>query len=133
MSRRGIARVAPALLVAALLTAPARADAPAVARVDVGVVDAIARGPSLAERLEEIRRRIQEATVYPPIARRLGLTGVAFVRFEIAADGHATDLETARSSGHAVLDEAAHESVVQAGRLPRVHGRLEVPIRFALD
>jgi protein TonB len=108
-------------------------DTPRHAAVEVGVVDAIPRGPSVAERLEEIRRRIQAATVYPPIARRLGLTGVARVRFEIGRDGLATKIEASQSSGHWALDRAAERSVRSAGQLPWVYGRLEVPVRFELD
>jgi hypothetical protein len=32
-----------------------------------------------------------------------------------------------------VLDRAAERCAVDAGRLPRVLGRLEVPIRFSLE
>ena len=95
-------------------------------------VDALPRGPSVEERLEEIRRRLQAALVYPPIARSEGLTGVAWVRFEIDTAGAAHDIQLARSSGHPILDRAAERTVDRAGRLPWVDGRIEVPIRFAL-
>ncbi|RIK96578.1 MAG: hypothetical protein DCC71_22320 [Proteobacteria bacterium] len=96
-------------------------------------VDALPRGPSVEERLEEIRRRLQSALVYPPIARRLGLEGVAWVQFSIDHAGAAHDVDVARSSGHPMLDKAARTTVGRAGRLPWVYGRIEVPIRFALQ
>jgi protein TonB len=97
------------------------------------MVDALPSGPSVDERLDEIRRRLQQAVEYPPIARRLGLTGVAWVRFSIDRAGAARDVDLARSSGHAILDRAARRTVHRAGRLPWVYGRIEVPIRFALE
>jgi TonB family protein len=95
-------------------------------------VDVLPHGPTVDERLEEIRRRLQAALYYPPIARQLGLEGVAWVRFEIDHEGTAHDVSVARSSGHAVLDRAARATVDRAGRLPWVYGRIEVPIRFSL-
>jgi TonB family protein len=95
-------------------------------------VDALPHGPTVDERLEEIRRRLQAALYYPPIARQLGLEGVAWVRFEIDREGTAHDVAVARSSGQPVLDRAARATVDRAGRLPWVYGRIEVPIRFSL-
>ena len=94
--------------------------------------DALPPGPSLAERLAEIRRRVQEAVVYPPEASSRGITGVTRIRFEIAANGHASGVRTVETSGSALLDGAAEQGAVDAGTLPRVYGRVEVPIRFQL-
>jgi TonB family protein len=97
------------------------------------VVDALPQGPTVDERLEEIRRRLQAALRYPPIARQRGLEGVAWLRFEIDRDGSARDVALARSSGHPVLDDAARRAADEAEHLPWVYGRIEVPIRFALE
>ena len=94
--------------------------------------DALPPGPSLAERLEEIRNRVQEAVVYPPKARSRGITGVTRIRFEIAEDGHAEKIRTVATSGSILLDDAAEQGAADAGELPRVYGRVEVPIRFEL-
>jgi TonB family protein len=115
-----------------LLSAAAPAVAQPAAPERAHFVDALPRGPTVEERLEEIRRRLQAALVYPPIARREGLTGVAWVQFEIDPAGTAHDVQLARSSGHPILDRAAQRTVDRAGRLPWVDGRIEVPIRFAL-
>lgn len=94
--------------------------------------DALPPGPTLAERLEEIRRRVQEAVVYPPRARSRGITGVTRIRFEIAANGQAAKIRTVETSGSKLLDAAAERGATDAGQLPRVYGRVEVPIRFEL-
>lgn len=114
----------------ALQGAPARAEVEVVA---VEAVDAVPRGPSLEERLAEIRRRIQRALVYPPSARQRGLVGVSELEFVIGVDGHADQVELVASSGHRILDRAARRSLIAAGELPRVYGRLRVPVRFDLE
>jgi len=107
---------------------------PPALQVRLAQVDAAPSGPSVAERLTEIRRRIQRAVEYPPRARRRGLEGVATVGFEIdRADGRAQGIQVVDSSGHASLDRAAERSVVRAGSLPWVYGRLRVPVRFDLE
>jgi TonB family protein len=94
--------------------------------------DALPPGPSLAERLEEIRNRVQDAVVYPPEARSRGITGVTRIRFQIATNGHAEKIRTVATSGSTLLDAAAERGAADAGELPRVYGRVEVPIRFEL-
>jgi protein TonB len=123
-----------ALAAGALLggTTPAGAEGAAGVGAEVGFVDAIPRGPSVAERLELIRRRLQAALVYPPHARSRGIEGVTTIEFEIDPAGRAAEVRTTGSSGSELLDRAAERCAVDAGPLPRVLGRLEVPIRFAL-
>ena len=132
--RRTLALAALAALAAA--AAPrALADEACGSRVSVAAVqllDALPGAPSVEERLAEIRRRIQAALVYPTAARRRGLEGVARVQFQIGVEGRADAISVVRSSGHPLLDRAARESVVAAGVLPRVYGRLQVPVQFAL-
>lgn len=96
-------------------------------------VDAVARGPSVDMRLEEIRRRIQRNLVYPPIARSQDVTGSAVVEFAVGTHGRAQDVRLVRSSGAAILDAAATRAVATAEGLPWLYGRLSVPIRFQLN
>jgi protein TonB len=96
-------------------------------------VDALPVAPSPQERLEEIRRRVQAAVVYPPRARELGLEGTARIQFEIGADGLAREVATVSSSGHALLDRAAERGAVDAGVLPPLYGRIRIPVRFVLE
>ena len=70
------------------------------------------------------------------LARRKGkrgYEGVSRIQFVIGPDGRAAEIRTVESSGHAVLDRAAEQSAVDAGELPRVLGRLDVPVRFSLE
>jgi protein TonB len=124
-----------ALLAALLLQgSPAPAQEVAVAETpSVRFVDGAPRGPTVMERLAEIRRRIAASTVYPPLARLRGVEGEAVVRFDIEADGTPTRIRVHRSSGKPSLDRAASAAVRDAAPLPWVYGRLEVPVRFALD
>ena len=75
---------------------------------------------------------------YPAIARQNGWQGKTILRVEIRSDGHVGSVEVLRSSGYAVLDDAAVEAVqagefmpAQVGGKP-VSASVEVPIRFQL-
>jgi len=120
-----------ALLLA--LTAPAAADPTVSSGPPHAREDAMPGGIPYDVRVAEIRRRIQEALVYPPLARRRQVEGESTVAFEVAASGSAADVEVVRSSGSALLDRAAERAVRDAAPLPPVMGRLRVPVRFALD
>ncbi len=124
-------------LVCALLLAAGATGMPAGAGpgegFDPGFQDGLPAGPSLTARIDEIRRRVQGAVVYPARARARGWSGVAHIRFAIGVDGHAEQVETVRSSGFRLLDRAAEQGARDAGRLPHVYGKLEVPVRFALE
>ena len=116
------------------VSAPVAADQLAAAETEEPrFVDAVPPRPGVAERLGEIRRRIQDALVYPPLARRQGVEGVALVRFEIDHDGAAREVRLFRTSGRPSLDRAATRAVTTATPLPWVYGRLEVPVRFELE
>jgi protein TonB len=95
--------------------------------------DAAPRGPSFAERVDAIRARVQAALVYPPLARRRRVEGTSLVAFEVGADGLARGVAIAASSGSEQLDRAAARAVHDAGKLPYVYGRLEIPVRFRLE
>ena len=75
------------LLLAAAAAASEQRLANATA-AEVRFVDAAPPGPSVAVRLAEIRRRIQSAVIYPPLARHRRLQGETLVRFEIEPDGN---------------------------------------------
>jgi TonB family protein len=120
---------------AALLlgVASAAADPDVAAAPPRAHEDAMPGGVPFEERLAEIRRRIQEALVYPPLARRRSLEGESEVAFEIAPGGAPSAIELVRSSGSTLLDAAAERAVRAAAPLPPVLGRLRVPVRFELD
>jgi protein TonB len=127
------ARAVAAALLILFAAGPAFAEGSAAAQeAHAPAVDLAPTGPSVDTRLAEIRRRIQAALVYPPIARWQDLQGDALVRFEIGAEGRAQDVRVVRSSGEPLLDAAAVRAVLAAGVLPRVYGPLEVPVSFEL-
>jgi protein TonB len=105
----------------------------AVDHVGARFVDAMPQGPSVAARLAQIRRRIQAALVYPPLARMQRVEGEVLVRFAIEHDGTPRDVAVHRSSGKPSLDRAAVLAVAAAVPLPWVYGKLEVPVRFELS
>jgi TonB family protein len=129
------------VLMALALAAPganeAGAGSPTLAKAKAGrpafVEDAVPPYPSLSERLGEIRRRVQNALEYPPIARLRDKTGETVVRFEIGPDGLARHVRVVHSSGLAPLDSAAARAVAAAGVLPRIYGPLEIPVHFELE
>ena len=118
-------------ILAALSPPVSAAEGIAVARVRL--VDALPPSRPVDDRLAEIRRRIEEALVYPELARSRGETGDVTVRFTIGAEGGALGVEITRSSGRWLLDRAAEHGVEDAAPLPYVWGRLEVPVRFDLE
>lgn len=95
--------------------------------------DRIPTGPSVEERLAEIRHRVQEAVIYPSFARQRNLSGEVLLEFRIAQDGTPEALAVRRSSGSALLDRAAERAVREAGPLPRLYGLVAVPVRFELE
>ena len=95
-------------------------------------LDLAPRERSVAERIEEVRRRVQAAASYPPIARKRGVQGEALVSFEIASNGRAHSVVTLQSSGSGLLDRAALAAVERAAPLPWIYGRVAVPVRFTL-
>lgn len=126
-------RALAALLVVGCCLAAAAEEVAVGTAETVRFVDAVPSGPSVAERLVEIRRRIGAVLVYPPLARRHRVEGEALVRFEIGHDGVARTVQLHRSSGKPSLDRAATRAVQDAAPLPWVYGRLEVPVRFELE
>ncbi len=71
---------------------------------------------------------------YPEAARRRGVEGTVSIRLHVAPDGRVIRAEVARSSGSALLDEAAREALSTWGGPPARDGRpLESAIRFALQ
>jgi periplasmic protein TonB len=90
-------------------------------------------GSGLADLLGAIRRRIEQAKVYPDTARREGMQGTVEVRFRIAGDGSVETVEVVRSSGHRLLDEESAQTVRRAGPFPVLAGWIRIPLSYRLD
>jgi protein TonB len=86
-----------------------------------------------------LRQRIHEALRYPPAARRRGLSGAVTLELTILPSGVIRDVSVVESSSHAVLDEAALDTVraLRAQPFPRNVPprtlRVRLPVVFQLQ
>jgi TonB family protein len=93
----------------------------------------LSNGAGATDLLRAIRRRIEQAKIYPDTARRQGVQGVVEVRFRIGLDGGVTALEVVRSSGHALLDQESADTVRRAAPYPVIPGWIRIPLAYHLD
>lgn len=85
----------------------------------------------------EILSRLRRSLGFPAQARRQRITGEVQVAFTIASNGAVSGVRVVRSSGHAILDEAALQAVHRAApfpHIPKAAGRsnwdFTVPLAF---
>jgi protein TonB len=71
-------------------------------------------GPYLAA----LRRRVQESLEYPAAARRRGLSGTVHLEIALDVTGRVSEVVLARSSSHALLDDAALAAARAISRIP---------------
>jgi len=94
--------------------------------------------PEYGPYLRQFRQRVQESLIYPLAARRQGLAGTVELHVWLEATGRVRDVQVARSSAHAVLDEAALETVRRLGpvsfpeSLPRRPLLIRIPLVYEL-
>jgi protein TonB len=69
---------------------------------------------------------------YPPEAVARGLEGETILMLRIGADGALIDAQIARSSGHAILDEAALRAIRATPRFGAGAREMLFPVTFAL-
>lgn len=85
-----------------------------------------------------IRRRIGEHLLYPAAAKRRELSGTVLLEIVLNSDGKVGRVTLLRSSSHALLDEAAIESVKRAApfsflqALPARQVVVRLPVIFEL-
>jgi periplasmic protein TonB len=89
----------------------------------------------LREQFAYIRERVMERLIYPPLARRQGLTGQVRVEFTICADGSVEGLKIAVSSGRSLLDQQAVRAVQAAAPFPSppAPARITLPVFFTVE
>lgn len=82
---------------------------------------------------------VRQFFYYPPAALGSRTFGVVYVHFVVHRDGHLSALDIGKSSGAAVLDQAAHSIVQAAVPLPAIPDRMHVesvdaqlPINFGV-
>jgi len=79
-----------------------------------------------------IMRKIEAAKRYPKVARKMGIEGIAVVRFKLKPAGQVETVEIIESSGSEILDKASLETVLDAAPLPYKEGWLKVGIVFKI-
>jgi len=81
-----------------------------------------------------IRDMIMKRIIYPERAREMGWQGKVKVSFVISSDGFVKDVRILESSGVAILDRNAVETVKKASPFPRppVAAQLIIPISYRL-
>lgn len=85
------------------------------------------RADAWAGYVEQFRERVEVAgnRHYPAAARAAHLQGRVRLLVALAPDGRVLRIQRLQSSGHAVLDRAAEDSVYQAQPFPRFPARLQ--------
>ncbi|MFZ5453853.1 MAG: energy transducer TonB [Thermodesulfobacteriota bacterium] len=97
-------------------------------------------GSALQGYLHKVRSLLEKHKIYPPMARRKHQEGVVVLQFTISADGMVAALGVTNSSGYAVLDRAAQDTVSRIGKFPPIPAELQksslkikVPLSFRLE
>jgi protein TonB len=98
------------------------------------------RGRADTSRYEaKLAAHLRRFRTFPEDARKRGITGTAMVRFTVNASGAVSGARLSRSSGEAVLDQAAVAMVNRASPFPPIPGdvglkslTVNVPVRFDL-
>lgn len=67
-----------------------------------------------------IRRRIEEEKQYPHWAQKNGITGSAYLSFDLLGDGSCRNIRIVQSSGSEILDEEAVNSIRRAAPFPPI-------------
>jgi protein TonB len=89
--------------------------------------------PRLAgAQLRRAQAAVSRHLYYPPEAVAKGLEGEVILLLTLSTSGQLTGVEIARSSGHALLDQAALDAARRIGGLPGSKRQLLFPIRFRL-
>lgn len=127
---------------------PPVASAPATANAAATVEPALQPTTSTtdAERDEPLVEARHDVTSfnnpkppYPLAARRRGLQGRVLIAAHVRTDGSCTEVRVRQSSGHALLDDSARDTVQRWRFLPARRGTtpvdawVEVPITFKFD
>jgi protein TonB len=140
------ARLVPAPLLPPAPT-PAEAPTPRAATSPIGTISQKAKpapvsrpppdartAPTPTAKIDSLARQLARQLFYPPQAVAQGLEGTALVTVFFDPDGSVIAVRLERSSGHAILDDAALAAVRSLRTLPQaVATETLVPVRFRLD
>lgn len=94
----------------------------------------------MAEIHAQIRTRLAEYFVYPRLAQRRGQEGKVILAFQLLHTGEIHNVRVQRSSGYALLDDAAMHSLTRINRMesliPSLNGHdieVELPVTYRLQ
>ena len=89
----------------------------------------------IKENFNFIKEAIRKNMTYPTLARKNGWQGKVLVSFVICLDGLVEDIRIAKSSGVALLDKNAVDTIKQIAPFPNppVRATIIVPINYTLD
>lgn len=89
--------------------------------------------------LGQLQTRLSRYLVYPPLARQRGWEGTVLLGLRVESDGHLDKIRIEHSSGYAVLDHSALNSLNRLGQLAEVsawlNGRgmdMQLPVIYRL-
>jgi protein TonB len=93
------------------------------------------RASYLSEHFVYIRELITGRLEYPPLARKMGWRGQVNLAFTVLEDGSVRDVRVVNSSGYALLDHNAVETVQRAAPFPKppIKAELLMPVRYVLQ
>lgn len=83
--------------------------------------------------LRRAQASLSEHLYYPPQAIQQGLEGEVILLLQLAEDGRLLSASIARSSGHALLDQAALEAARRITALPDSPRQSLFPVYFRLE
>jgi protein TonB len=117
---------------------------PAPAAVDTGSTREPMAGEPAADTLNRIKARLYTDLArhfdYPGIARQRGWEGRVMLAVNVASDGQLQQIRVARSSGFAILDDSALQSLRQVDRIGEavalLNGRMlamQIPVIYRLQ
>lgn len=89
--------------------------------------------------LGELQTNLSQFLVYPPLARRRGWEGTVLLGLRVKRNGYLDEIHIEHSSGYAVLDHSALNSLIRLGHLAEVssylngHGMdMQLPVIYQL-
>jgi protein TonB len=83
--------------------------------------------------LRQAQSELSSHLLYPPEAIRLGLEGDVILLLRLDSNGNIRSVAIARSSGHALLDQAAINAAGNIGALPGNKAETLLPVSFRLQ
>lgn len=82
-------------------------------------------GENRNQLLGQLQTGLSRYLVYPPLARSRGWEGTVLLELRVESDGHLDKIRVERSSGYAVLDHSALNSLNRLGRLAEASAWLD--------